>query len=303
MADKPIDPEQYKKAIAIVAEAGQASISMLQRTMKIGYTTAARLIEQMETENLIGPFEGNKPRAVHITVDQLESKPTRKKKATAKTTTRKKAPAKVKTPPKKQTQEKDAQEPEKPKRKGGRPKLWDELNIPDKLDSVRGWTMQGATMVELAEMLGVSETTVYEWQATYPEFAEAVRAGRNISNGELLNAAFKTSTGFTVTKKVPVKYKVFEKFKVTDPKTGQTGDVLKQVEKIELVEVVDYVPPNANLLQFMLTNRLPDSYKKKEHIEHGGNIGNSYAYMSDEELEAELAALEGGGENSKEDST
>lgn len=214
----------------------------------------------------------------------------RKRQTAAKTTAQTNTPAKARTP------QKPKPKPKSRKGVGGRKPAWDELKITKKLDAVRGWTMQGATMEELGDMLGVSTATVYKWQATKPEFAEAVRAGRHVSNGELLNAAFKQSVGFMFTKSMPVKYKVFEKFSVKN-KNGVVSEELKQVEKIEMVEVTEFVPPNANLLQFMLTNRLPDQYKKKEHVEHGGTIGQSdYGYMTDEELAAEVAALEKGAE-------
>jgi S-DNA-T family DNA segregation ATPase FtsK/SpoIIIE len=45
-------------------ESNQASVSILQRRMRLGYTRAARIIDTMEQEGLIGPFEGSKPRRI-----------------------------------------------------------------------------------------------------------------------------------------------------------------------------------------------------------------------------------------------
>jgi S-DNA-T family DNA segregation ATPase FtsK/SpoIIIE len=56
----------YDRAIAIVAETRNASISYLQRRLKVGYNRAARMIEQMEEEGIIGPQEGVKPREVRV---------------------------------------------------------------------------------------------------------------------------------------------------------------------------------------------------------------------------------------------
>ena len=56
--------EMYDRAIAIVTETRNASISYLQRRLKVGYNRAARMIEQMETDGVIGPQEGTKPREV-----------------------------------------------------------------------------------------------------------------------------------------------------------------------------------------------------------------------------------------------
>jgi S-DNA-T family DNA segregation ATPase FtsK/SpoIIIE len=58
--------EKYDEAVELVAETRNASISMLQRRLRIGYNRAARIIEIMEKEGLIGPSDGVKPREVYI---------------------------------------------------------------------------------------------------------------------------------------------------------------------------------------------------------------------------------------------
>ena len=58
--------ELYDQAVRLVMETGQASVSILQRRMRLGYTRAARIIDAMEQEALIGPFEGSKPRLILI---------------------------------------------------------------------------------------------------------------------------------------------------------------------------------------------------------------------------------------------
>ena len=58
-------------ASVFVVENGQASTSMLQRRLKLGYARAARLIDMMEEKGIVGPYEGAKPRPVLITKEQL----------------------------------------------------------------------------------------------------------------------------------------------------------------------------------------------------------------------------------------
>jgi DNA segregation ATPase FtsK/SpoIIIE, S-DNA-T family len=57
--------EMYDQAVAIVTETEQASISMIQRRLRVGYNRAARMIEQMERDRVVGPADGAKPREVY----------------------------------------------------------------------------------------------------------------------------------------------------------------------------------------------------------------------------------------------
>ena len=73
----PVDGEEeydelINSAIEVVLETGQASVSMLQRRLKLGYARAARLVDQMEEKGVVGPFEGSKPRQVLITKAQWQ---------------------------------------------------------------------------------------------------------------------------------------------------------------------------------------------------------------------------------------
>ena len=56
--------ELYDEAVRVVMESNQASVSILQRRMRLGYTRAARIIDQMEQEGMVGPYEGSKPRKI-----------------------------------------------------------------------------------------------------------------------------------------------------------------------------------------------------------------------------------------------
>ncbi|HYT56224.1 MAG TPA: DNA translocase FtsK 4TM domain-containing protein [Verrucomicrobiae bacterium] len=63
-ADEEYD-EMYDQAVAIVTEIQQASISMVQRRLRVGYNRAARMIERMERDGVVGPADGAKPREVY----------------------------------------------------------------------------------------------------------------------------------------------------------------------------------------------------------------------------------------------
>ena len=63
-ADEEYD-EMYDQAVAMVTETQQASISMIQRRLRVGYNRAARMVEQMERDGVVGPADGARPREVY----------------------------------------------------------------------------------------------------------------------------------------------------------------------------------------------------------------------------------------------
>jgi len=71
--------EMYDEAVRIIVESNQASVSILQRRMRLGYTRAARIIDMMEQEGLVGPYEGSKPRKLLVDRDAWLEKDIMKK--------------------------------------------------------------------------------------------------------------------------------------------------------------------------------------------------------------------------------
>ncbi|WP_132744865.1 DNA translocase FtsK [Scopulibacillus darangshiensis] len=61
-----VDDDLYDDAVQLVTDMQTASVSMLQRRFRIGYTRAARLIDAMEAHGIVGPYEGSKPREVLV---------------------------------------------------------------------------------------------------------------------------------------------------------------------------------------------------------------------------------------------
>lgn len=68
-AHDPLIPD----AIKVVMETGQASVSMLQRKLNLGYSQALRLIDEMETLGIVGSFDGSRPRQILLTRSQCEA--------------------------------------------------------------------------------------------------------------------------------------------------------------------------------------------------------------------------------------
>jgi len=63
--------ELYDEAVKVILQTRQASVSMLQRRLGLGYTRAARLVDMMEEEGIVGPYRGSKPREILVDKDSL----------------------------------------------------------------------------------------------------------------------------------------------------------------------------------------------------------------------------------------
>jgi S-DNA-T family DNA segregation ATPase FtsK/SpoIIIE len=72
-ADELGGDEMLPAAVDVILETGQASVSMLQRRLKLGYARAARIVDEMEEKGIVGPFQGSKPRTILITKEQWEA--------------------------------------------------------------------------------------------------------------------------------------------------------------------------------------------------------------------------------------
>jgi S-DNA-T family DNA segregation ATPase FtsK/SpoIIIE len=63
-----------KDAARLFIQSGQASVSLLQRRMRVGYARAGRMIDQMAALGIVGGYEGSKPRAILMTLEQFEER-------------------------------------------------------------------------------------------------------------------------------------------------------------------------------------------------------------------------------------
>ena len=72
-ADEEYADEMLPAAVDVILETKQASVSMLQRRLKLGYARAARIVDEMEEKGIVGPFQGSKPREILITQEQWET--------------------------------------------------------------------------------------------------------------------------------------------------------------------------------------------------------------------------------------
>ena len=72
-SDELYQDELLPAAVDVILETKQASVSMLQRRLKLGYARAARIVDEMEEMGIVGPFQGSKPREILITQEQWDA--------------------------------------------------------------------------------------------------------------------------------------------------------------------------------------------------------------------------------------
>ena len=73
-SDELSGDDMLPAAVDVILETGQASVSMLQRRLKLGYARAARIVDEMEEKGIVGPFAGSKPRAILVTKEQWNAR-------------------------------------------------------------------------------------------------------------------------------------------------------------------------------------------------------------------------------------
>jgi S-DNA-T family DNA segregation ATPase FtsK/SpoIIIE len=66
--------EVYEEAVKLILDSKQASVSVLQRRLGVGYTRAARLIDMMEDEGIVGPYQGSKPRDLLMSLEEYQAR-------------------------------------------------------------------------------------------------------------------------------------------------------------------------------------------------------------------------------------
>ncbi|EMJ9230059.1 helix-turn-helix domain-containing protein [Staphylococcus aureus] len=116
--------------------------------------------------------------------------------------------------------------------------LYEKLDIVNKLGLVEGWKRDGLTDEQIARNLGVSKHTLIKWKKNIPDFLDAIKKVKEVSDYELENALHKRAVGY-----------YYEEETVTN--------------KGEVVKIKKYEHANPTSLIFALKNRLPHKYRDK----------------------------------------
>lgn len=116
---------------------------------------------------------------------------------------------------------------------------------------VEGWARAGLSDEQVAKNLGIATGTIYEWKNRFPEFAEALKKGKEVVDFEVENALFRSAVGYTVTE------------------NGKER----------------YVPPNPTAIIFWLKNRKGDVWRDRRDVDVQACVrGNPFANLTEEEL-------------------
>lgn len=162
---------------------------------------------------------------------------------------------------------------------------WGTWYSEDNIKVVEGYCRDGLTDEQIAKNIGIHPSTIYSWKKDHPEFREAFKKGRAVTNVELENALFSKAVGArtkTVTyKMVKVdpdvlkarRAKYLEEYYDSHPGADKKEATLKAIEavptyeRIAQTEVENWLPPDVGALMFLLKNRLPEKYREKSYQE------------------------------------
>ena len=123
-----------------------------------------------------------------------------------------------------------------------RPSKYKKLKISDHLDTIQDYCKRGATYKELARIIGVSVSTIFNWLRKYPEFKEACQVGVDFANTKVENALFKSAIGYTV----------------TETKTVETD------QGVTVTTREKHIPPSNTAQIFWLKSKKPNTWLEKE---------------------------------------
>lgn len=119
----------------------------------------------------------------------------------------------------------------------------------DKLLLLQGWARDGLTNEQIANNIGISTVTLYDWQNKYPSFSNALKKGKEVVDIEVENALLKRAMGYTY-----------------EEKTIENGKVTKIVTK--------QVSPDTTALIFWLKNRKPQTWRDKQEVQSNVEVEN-----------------------------
>lgn len=126
---------------------------------------------------------------------------------------------------------------------------------PQGLATLQAMAAEGLDYGQMAQQMGISESTLREWRKIHPAISAALKRGRIHAIAEVENSLHRRATGYTIEVRKPIKVKRIE----LDPKTGRK---LREIEEIQLVPEELHVPADTTAAIFYLTNRKPEAWRR-----------------------------------------
>ena len=160
------------------------------------------------------------------------------------------------------------------KTKRRRSVTWAKFNTEQNLLIVKSMVRKGWTNDEIADHIGITQSTFYEWQKKHPEFSEVLKEPKEYCVATVENAVFARATGIEKT--------IHEKETVTVEKDGK-----KTVTPTEK-DCVCYYPPDTRAAIFYLTNRAGKDWKQKQQTEITGRMSIDADVNIEDRLKAAL---------------
>lgn len=160
------------------------------------------------------------------------------------------------------------------KTKRRRSVTWAKFHTEQNLLIVKSMVRKGWTNDEIADYIGITQSTFYEWQKKHPEFSEVLKEPKEYCVAKVENAVFARATGIEQT--------IHEKETVTVEKDGK-----KTVTTTEK-DGVCYYPPDTRAAIFYLTNRAGKDWKQKQQTEITGRMSIDADVNIEDRLKAAL---------------
>lgn len=146
----------------------------------------------------------------------------------------------------------------------GRKGRHDDWISPDGLLTVQGFARDGLTDAQIAQKIGISLSTYYEWQNKFPEFSEAIKKGKAPVDVQVENALLKRALGYDYEEVIT------EVEEIPAGKGPDGQQIIRQKKHIR--KVTRHVPPEVAAQIFWLKNRRPGRWRDK--VETVPEIGN-----------------------------
>lgn len=194
------------------------------------------------------------------------------------------------------------------KSKGGAKGKYTEWLMNEGLLKIEGWARDGLTNEQIAKNIGITPSTLYDWQKKYSEISEALKRGKEIVDRQVENALLKRALGYEYTEKKyeqvqmsGEEYHMLQKVTVQKYKLEHPDATLEEIHLVELgvsryksvlvEERTKEVVPDTTAQIFWLKNRKPDIWRDRQQVEHSGGIINTVTEMTPEERQKRIDEL------------